>query len=208
LFYEQLIAKISEVSAGIMLTPNIKKSYDIGVKRIAEIKNVEQLATGVKTNQPNSGIPILFKTSIENYFENELLSEENFGPSSVLVEADSKDKILEAAKNLNGHLTATVIGNPNDLVEYKELFAILELKVGRVLINGYPTGVEVCHSMVHGGPYPATTASQSTSVGTNAIKRFARPICFQDFPDELLPSALQNSNPLNIWRLVNGNLER
>lgn len=84
----------------------------------------------------------------------------------------------------------------------------MELKVGRVLINGYPTGVEVCHSMVHGGPFPATTAAQSTSVGTNAIKRFVRPICYQDFPDELLPLALKDTNPLNIWRLVNGNLEK
>ena len=84
----------------------------------------------------------------------------------------------------------------------------MELKVGRVLINGYPTGVEVCHSMVHGGPFPATTVAQSTSVGTNAIKRFVRPICYQDFPDELLPLALKDTNPLNIWRLVNGNLEK
>jgi 2,5-dioxopentanoate dehydrogenase len=208
LFYEQIGAKISEISAGVMLTPNIKKSFENGVNRINEINQVEQLATGIVVNEPNAATPIIFKTSIENYFNNQSLSEENFGPSSILVEVDSKEGIIKAAKNLKGHLTATVIGNLNDFEEYKELFAILELKVGRVLINGYPTGVEVCHSMVHGGPYPATTASQSTSVGTNAIKRFVRPICFQDFPDELLPSALQHSNPLNIWRLVNGNLEK
>ena len=136
------------------------------------------------------------------------MAEENFGPSSILVEVNSKEDILKAARNLKGHLTATVFGNTNDFEEYKELFSILELKVGRVLINGYPTGVEVCHSMVHGGPFPATTAAQSTSVGTNAIKRFVRPICYQDFPDELLPSALKDTNPLNIWRLVNGNLEK
>ena len=113
------------------------------------------------------------------------------------------------SQNLNRYiLKATVFGNSNDFEEYKELFSILELKVGRVLINGYPTGVEVCHSMVHGGPFPATTAAQSTSKGTNAIKRFVRPICYQDFPDELLPLALKDTNPLNIWRLVNGNLEK
>ena len=208
LFFEQLAAKISEISAGTMLTPNIKKSFDNGIKKVNEIKDVDQLAKGILAEEPNAATPIVFKTAIENYLENELLSEEIFGPSSVLVEVDLKEKIIAAAKQLKGHLTATIIGNSNDFEEYKELFSILELKVGRVLINGFPTGVEVCHSMVHGGPYPATTASQSTSVGANAIKRFVRPFCYQDFPDELLPMALKQDNPLNIWRLVNGNLEK
>lgn len=208
LFYKELASKISEISAGIMLTPNIKKAFDNGVKRITESKQLEHFASGIESVQPNAAVPCLFKTTVENYFENEILAEENFGPSSILVEVDTKEEILKAAKHLKGHLTATVIGNPNDFEAYKELFAILELKVGRVLINGYPTGVEVCHSMVHGGPFPATTAAQSTSVGTNAIKRFVRPICYQDFPDELLPPALKNTNPLNIWRLVNGNFEK
>lgn len=207
-FYEQLESKISEVSAGIMLTPNIKKAFDNGVNKIKGIKKLEHFASGIEGVQPNSAVACLFKTTVENYFENELLAEENFGPSSILVEVNSKEDILKAARNLKGHLTATVFGNTNDFEEYKELFSILELKVGRVLINGYPTGVEVCHSMVHGGPFPATTAAQSTSVGTNAIKRFVRPICYQDFPDELLPLALKDTNPLNIWRLVNGNLEK
>ena len=101
-------------------------------------------------------------------------------------------------------MTATVFGTDADFEEYSDLLAILEKKVGRIILNSYPTGVEVCPSMVHGGPFPATTASQSTSVGTNAIKRFARPICFQDYPQALLRKALQNDNPLDIWRLVNG----
>ena len=136
------------------------------------------------------------------------LEEENFGPSSVLVIAETKSQILEAAKKLKGHLTATVHGTPKDFADYAALFSILEQKVGRVIINGYPTGVEVCHSMVHGGPYPATTAVQTTSVGTNAIKRFVRPICFQDYPAALLPKALLNGNPSAIWRLVNGELTK
>jgi len=103
-------------------------------------------------------------------------------------------------------LTATIFGTENDFVEYSELFDILELKVGRIVINGYPTGVEVCHSMVHGGPFPATTASNSTSVGTGAIKRFVRPVCYQDYPESKLPDELKNENPFHIWRLVNGNL--
>ena len=112
----------------------------------------------------------------------------------MLVETSSKNEILEAARNLEGHLTATIHGTDEDFEAYKELFDILELKVGRIVINGYPTGVEVCHSMVHGGPYPATTAPNSTSVGTNAIKRFARPVCYQDYPDAFLPDAIKAKN--------------
>ena len=116
--------------------------------------------------------------------------------------------MMEAASNLEGHLTATVHGTEEDFREYADLFAVLERKVGRLIINGYPTGVEVCHAMVHGGPYPATTAPQTTSVGTNAINRFARPVCYQSFPDFLLPDALKNKNPLGIWRMINGEMNK
>lgn len=207
-FYKQLNHKISEVPAATMLTPDMKKAYDKGIQKTLKVNQVEEFAVGLEEKTPNSATPRIFKTTIANYFENEDLSEENFGPSSVLVEAQTKEDILKAARNLVGHLTATVFGTAQDFAEYKELFDILELKVGRILINGYPTGVEVCHSMVHGGPYPATTAPQSTSVGTGAIKRFVRPVCFQDYPDAILPLALKRENPLNIWRLLNGNLEK
>ncbi|MEY3498490.1 MAG: hypothetical protein RL308_159 [Bacteroidota bacterium] len=207
-FYKQLNHRISEVPAATMLTPDMKKAYDKGIQKTLGVSQVEEFAVGLEEKTPNSATPRIFKTTIANYFENEDLSEENFGPSSVLVEALTKEDILKAAGNLVGHLTATVFGTTQDLAEYKELFDILELKVGRILINGYPTGVEVCHSMVHGGPYPATTAPQSTSVGTGAIKRFVRPVCFQDYPDAILPLALKRENPLNIWRLLNGNLEK
>ncbi|MGO4819033.1 aldehyde dehydrogenase (NADP(+)) [Flavobacterium sp. W22_SRS_FP1] len=207
-FYKQLNHKISEVPSGTMLTPEMKKAYDKGVYKTLEIPQVEEFAAGLGENTPNSATPKIFKTSIANYFENEVLSEENFGPSSVLVEVQTKEDILKAARDLVGHLTATVFGTTQDFADYSVLFDILELKVGRILVNGYPTGVEVCYSMVHGGPYPATTAPQSTSVGANAIKRFVRPVCFQDYPDTLLPAALRQVNLLNIWRLVNGNLEK
>jgi alpha-ketoglutaric semialdehyde dehydrogenase len=207
-FYNQLKHKISEVPAGVMLTPNIKKAYDKGVQKILDIHQVEEFAVGLGENSPNSATPRVFKTSMENFMENNSLAVENFGPSSVLVEAQSKEAILEAARNLEGHLTATIFGTPKDFAEYKELFDILELKVGRVVVNGFPTGVEVCHSMVHGGPYPATTAPQSTSVGTGAIKRFVRPVCFQDYPESILPDELKNENTLNIWRLVDGELTK
>ena len=121
-----------------------------------------------------------------------------------MVEEQSKEDILNIARNLTGHLTATVHGTEKDLADYKDLLDILEQKVGRIVINGFPTGVEVCHSMVHGGPFPSTTDGRSTSVGTAAIERFTRPVSYQGLPQSLLPDELKNSNPLGIWRLVNG----
>ncbi|MGH9729003.1 MAG: aldehyde dehydrogenase (NADP(+)), partial [Candidatus Acidiferrales bacterium] len=111
-------------------------------------------------------------------------------------------------RGLEGHLTATLHGTENDLREFADLIAILENKVGRLIFNGYPTGVEVCHAMVHGGPYPATSDGRSTSVGTQAIYRFARPVCYQDFPNVSIPDELKNENPLGIWRLVDGQMTR
>lgn len=116
--------------------------------------------------------------------------------------------MLEAARNLSGHLTATVFGSDEELAEYADLLEILEQKVGRLIINGFPTGVEVTHAMVHGGPFPATTDSRSTSVGTMSIARFTRPVCYQDMPESLLPTELQTENTLGIWRKVNGEMKR
>lgn len=114
--------------------------------------------------------------------------------------------MLELARSLHGHLTATIHGTESDLAEYAELVRILERKVGRLIFNGYPTGVEVCHSMVHGGPFPATTAPQTTSVGTGAILRFSRPMCYQDFPQAALPQELKDGNPMGIWRMEDGSV--
>jgi len=207
-FIAELSSKINEFPASTMLTAGINTAFDKKIKSTLEIDAVEEIATGKSVDSVNSAKARIFKTAIASFSKNKALAEENFGPSSVIVEADTKEQILDAARNLEGHLTATIHGTDGDFAEYKELFDILELKVGRILINGYPTGVEVCHSMVHGGPYPATTAPQSTSVGTGAIKRFVRPVCFQDYPDAILPIALRRGNPLHIWRLVNGNLEK
>ncbi|MCW2118282.1 aldehyde dehydrogenase (NADP(+)) [Flavobacterium sp. 7A] len=203
-FYCQLTQNITETPAGTMLTAGIGKTYKKNLEKIAAMNNVVELAKGKSATTENGGVAMVFKTSIRNFINTPYLVEENFGPSQVLVEAETKEQILEAARNLEGHLTATVHGTTGDFENYKELFDILELKVGRILINGFPTGVEVCHSMVHGGPYPATTAPQSTSVGTQAIKRFVRPVCFQNYPSFLLPNALKNENPDQIMRFVNG----
>ena len=115
-----------------------------------------------------------------------------------------RDELLAAAESLEGHLTGTILGTEADLADYADLIAVLETKVGRLLFNGYPTGVEVSHAMVHGGPYPATSDSRFTSVGSQAILRFVRPRCYQGFPQAALPEALRDENPLGIWRLVDG----
>jgi NADP-dependent aldehyde dehydrogenase len=122
----------------------------------------------------------------------------------MLIEMKTKDEMLSAARNLSGHLTATIHGTEEDLVAHQDLLDILSQKVGRIVINGFPTGVEVCSAMVHGGPYPATTDGRSTSVGTASIFRFTRPVCFQNMPQSLLPPELKDGNPLGILRLVNG----
>ncbi len=203
-FLSTLKNSIKNVEPGTMLTSGIQSAYNKGLEQLAANNNLEVLADGKDPQDEQKVVSKVFKTSMQSFLENESLAEENFGPSSLLVEASTKEEILKAAHALGGHLTATVHATEEDLENYRELFDILEQKVGRVLINGFPTGVEVCHSMVHGGPFPATTAPSSTSVGTNAIKRFVRPICFQDYPATLLPKELQDNNPLNIWRLVDG----
>jgi alpha-ketoglutaric semialdehyde dehydrogenase len=152
--------------------------------------------------------PILFRIEASAFLERDELSHEVFGPTSLLIEYTTHDEILKAASQLEGHLTATVHGTDADLEAHRDLIAILEKKVGRIVFNGYPTGVEVCHAMVHGGPYPATSDGRSTSVGTMAILRFARPVCYQNCPDGLLPDELKLSNPQKIWRMLDGNVTR
>lgn len=203
-FTNSLQDEFKKTSGGTMLSETIFKTYSKGVEHHTKVKGMEVLAEGNNATENFSAKPTLFKTTADTFTKVKELSEEIFGPTSIIVEADSKEKILEVARNLSGHITATVHGTENDLLAYADLIDILEQKVGRVVINGYPTGVEVCHAMVHGGPYPATTDGRSTSVGSAAIHRFTRPVCYQALPDQLLPPELKNENPLNIWRLVNG----
>lgn len=206
------IKKLKEcISAyeGVMLHSGICEAYQQGVVKLTKTPNV----TAIKTNttDPGSGQSkagsALFQTTAANFLKDPALSAEVFGPASLVVSSSSREETLELAGRLEGHLTATVHGTEKDLNEWQDLIQVLETKVGRLVINGFPTGVEVCHSMVHGGPYPATTDSRSTSVGTLAIERFSRPVCFQNFPDAMLPAELQESNPLGIARLVNGEVK-
>jgi 2,5-dioxopentanoate dehydrogenase len=203
-FRDDLSKHIHEIAAGVMLTSGIQNNYQKGIEKLSGVEGVAVLATGRSEGEGVRGTAHLLHATAALFFEKNELQEEVFGPSTLAVTADDKQQLLDAAKRLGGHLTATILGTEEDLQDYVELINILEQKAGRLLINGYPTGVEVCHSMVHGGPYPATTDSRTTSVGTLAIHRFTRPVCYQNFPQNSLPAELKDGNPLAIWRLVDG----
>ncbi len=203
-FLESLSESMSESAPGVMLTSSIQEAYKAGVERLTNSQGIKTLAKG-KTADLSSYTPAyLFQSTGDTFLSDETLEEEVFGPSTLAVTASDKEQLLQIARRLGGHLTATLHATARDLEEYRDLIAILEQKVGRLIINGYPTGVEVTHAMVHGGPFPATTDSRSTSVGTDAIRRFSRPVCYQGFPQSLLPDELKDGNPLGISRMLNG----
>ena len=205
---EPFVAKLAELVGGssgaTMLNPGISAAYDSGAGSLGGNDAVEAVAIGQTGDGQCQAGAALFRTSAEEFLSDESLSAELFGPSTLVVTHDGADKMLALARSLEGQLTATVHGTDADLEANCELLEVLETKVGRVVINGFPTGVEVCHAMVHGGPFPATSDGRSTSVGTRAIHRFTRLVCYQGFPDALLPAELRESNPLGIRRLVDG----
>jgi len=202
-FIEQLAGQINEQPAQTMLNAGTLRSYAKGVSQLAEHALVEHLA-GL-AQQGAQAQPQVFRADVRLLLEGDpVLQEEVFGPTTVVIEVQDAAQLDAAIQSLHGQLTATLIGEPEDLQQFGGLTPLLEQKVGRILINGYPTGVEVCDAMVHGGPYPATSDARGTSVGTLAIDRFLRPVCFQNYPDSLLPEPLKNANPLGIQRLVDG----
>jgi alpha-ketoglutaric semialdehyde dehydrogenase len=187
-----------------MLTDKIWKGYYTGIEKLSAIPDVEIITGNKEGEKENAAVPHMFKTPASVFLQKNELLEEVFGPSSIHVIAGNKNELFEIAEKLPGQLTVSVWGTDDDLANYNDLLKILELKAGRIICNNVPTGVEVTHAMVHGGPYPATTDSRTTSVGTNAIYRFTRAVCYQNYLQNLLPDALQNKNPLKIWRKVNG----
>lgn len=192
---------------GPMLHAAIYSSYLQGVGETSVVPGV-QTSAGAVAPATMQAVPTLFATDGDTFLANHRLGEELFGPSVVLVTASSRQRILQIAGAMEGHLTATLHGTADDLCEFGDLVAILRQKVGRLIFNGFPTGVEVCPSMQHGGPYPATTDVRTTSVGTAAIERFVRPISYQNFPPESLPPELRDDNPRHIWRLIDGQRTR
>ena len=204
-FREELEAATSASASFTMLTSGIADAYR---GSIAERGGAGLRVTSATVAVSPQTHAVLFETSVSAFQQDPHLQEEIFGPTTLLINWNSRDEMLAAADALEGHLTATIMGTEADLDDNQDLVAILERKVGRLLFNGFPTGVEVSQAMVHGGPYPATSDSRFTSVGAQAILRFVRPRCYQSFPQSTLPEALRDHNPLGIMRLIDGALTR
>jgi 2,5-dioxopentanoate dehydrogenase len=206
---ERLQQPVKETAGFHLLTEGIRSSYESGIKNRRNKSNLKLVAEAVPSQDGEPVVTaVLFETDAQSFLKDPELSAEIFGPSTLLVRHSRRDEVLEIARQLEGHLTATIHGTIEDLRDYSDLIAILEDKVGRLIFNGFPTGVEVSHAMVHGGPFPATSDGRSTSVGTQAIYRFSRPVCFQGFPDQALPDELKDANPLGIWRMIDGEMSR
>jgi alpha-ketoglutaric semialdehyde dehydrogenase len=205
-----LIAKLRDLSNGTeaqtMLSPGISASYQRVISSRSNHADVETVGSPARQGNGCDVTTAFFKTDAKTFLANPELSQEVFGPSTLVISYSDREELLRLAGALEGQLTATIHGSEEELRANSDLLRILETRAGRLLFNGYPTGVEVCHSMVHGGPYPATSDGRSTSVGTRAIFRFARQVCFQGFPNAALPDELKDENPLGIWRLVDGKL--
>jgi len=187
-----------------MLTPGIHKAYEAGIQALSEHNKVETIAHGRVGEGVNQGQGALFATDAESFMADERLGHEVFGSSSLVVRCPDVDTLVTLSERLEGQLTATLQMEPADAGVAGRLIPILELKAGRILANGWPTGVEVGHAMVHGGPFPATSDSRTTSVGSMAIQRFLRPVCYQDLSPDLLPEELRDDSPMKLPRLLDG----
>ncbi len=209
-FAEQFGQAIGKAAPGTMLHAGISAAYHRGLDRMEKVRGV--VALGVSETEPlkekTQGEPAVFATDANDFLQHRELHEEVFGPYTLLVTAGAWTELEAVARSLEGQLTATLFATPEDLAAASDLLAILERKAGRLLLNQFPTGVEVCPAMQHGGPFPATTDSRFTSVGTAAIQRFARPVCYQNFPADALAPELRNENPRGILRIVNGDHTR
>ena len=202
-FVRKVVDLVRAATPTTMLTPGIHQAFESGVEKLSVNANVDLLAQAQGSSGPNQCRARLFSTSAQAFLKDHALRDEVFGSSSLIIRCKTDEEILELTNSLEGQLTATVLMDQGDNTAFvKKLLSILERKVGRILFNGYPTGVEVCHAMVHGGPFPATSDSRTTSVGTEAMWRFLRPICYQDFPSNLLPEALKDQS--SVPKLVNG----
>jgi len=205
-----LASQVEEAGTSVMLTEGICRNYSSALAERKRHRGVEILAEPKSSNGGRGAwmAPTLLQTDGSELLRIPELAKEVFGPATLIVRYAERKELIALARGLEGQLTAAVHATDSDLAAFADLVAILERKAGRLIVNGYPTGVEVCYAMVHGGPYPATSDSRSTSVGTLAIDRFARQVCYQNFPQSTLPDELKNENPLAIWRAVDGTLTR
>jgi len=207
IFIQTLGEEIKKVSPGEMLHAGIFKNY---VERRANAlaqEEVEIVSASEEDTLFNQATPTLASATARAFINNPVLHLEVFGPYSIVIRCGNMDEMKDVARHIEGQLTATFMATENDVRNHNDLVDIVSHVCGRFILNGVPTGVEVCLSMQHGGPFPATTDSRFTSVGADGIKRFARPICYQNWPEALLPDELKTKNPLKISRTVNDRLE-
>lgn len=202
-FCGELSAAMGAKEPCVMLTAGILQNYQDGIKQLESRPGITRLAGGMAA--AGCAQAALFRADRSLLHDGRhLLEQEVFGPVTLLVEVVDCEELLAALSAMQGHLAASLFCGQEELPACQPLIQALESRVGRIILNDYPTGVEVCDAMLHGGPYPATSDSRATSVGSLAIERFLRPVCYQGYPDSLLPPPLQNANPLGIMRLVNG----
>lgn len=205
-FLQTLSAAIEKTMPATMLSKGICANYESGVARLKDNKAVSVLSSGATAASAGKteAVPYVFTVGQKDFIADASLSAEVFGPATTVVLCSNMDEIKEALKTTEGQLTATVHASAADYAVIAAVIELVKEKAGRLVFGGFPTGVEVCDAMVHGGPFPATTDGRSTSVGTAAIQRFVRPVAYQNFPQHLLPAALKDNNPLHILRQVNG----
>jgi 2,5-dioxopentanoate dehydrogenase len=208
LFIQALNSEIQKVLPGTMLHQGIADNYSRRLTQTLTQKGVKTEGQSTAQGNYSQGTPLVASVSVDTFLQNPTLSEEIFGPFSLIVRCKNFEELTKVVSRGPGQLTATIIGNEVEINKHKVLINVLIEKVGRLIINGVPTGVEVCPSQMHGGPFPATTDSRFTAVGTDAIKRFVRPVAFQNFPESLLPDELKSNNPLGIWRVFNGEFKK
>jgi len=204
LFKQSLAAAINQVAPAKMLHGGILKAYNSNRSKAVATEGVSLISQS-NADSDATATPLIATVSAATFLENEILKEEVFGPYALLVECRDIAELKTVWASVSGQLTTSLMGTDQDFANHPELIELASSIAGRVLFNGVPTGVDVCASMVHGGPFPATTDSRFTAVGVNAAKRWVRPVCYQNCPDHLLPDALKESNPLQIKRMVDGN---
>lgn len=206
-FINQLGVELSKLQPSVMLHPNIHKAYESNKNKAIQQEAVQVVSSYEDEVKTNHARQMVVTVEGETFLSNPKLHQEVFGPFSMVVQCENSTQLKEIIASLEGQLTGTIIAGDSELEKYSEVVNALQNRVGRIIFNGVPTGVEVCPSMVHGGPYPASTDSRFTAVGIHSIKRWVRPFSYQNWPNELLPDELKDENPLQIQRTINGKLQ-
>jgi NADP-dependent aldehyde dehydrogenase len=205
-FVSMLGEKIRKILPAEMLHAGIARAYTENKQQALNQNGVKKISDSEIVANENEGLPTIATVSSQNFLQNPILHKEVFGPFSLIIQCKNEVDMLAVSNAMEGQLTATLMATTGDANKNPSLVESVKNICGRLIMNGVPTGVEVCRSMHHGGPYPATTDSRFTSVGADGIRRFARPLAFQNWPNELLPHELKDENPLKIWRMINSEM--